>query len=84
MPTAAAKPCAYLLPAILKAIRCISAGIKNGDVVLSAKPADWQGFNAAAREWTGENIEGARGRQEHDVFADWRDKRDAPQYVGYS
>ena len=53
-------------------------------MVLSAKPADWQGFNAAARELTGENIEGARGRQEHDVFADWRDKRDAPQYVGYS
>ena len=57
---------------------------ENGDVVLSAKPADWQGFNAAARELAGENIERARGRQEHDVFADWRDKRDAPQYVGYS
>ena len=53
-------------------------------MALSAKPADWQGFNAAARELAGENIECARGRQEHDVFADWRDKRDAPPYVGYS
>ena len=53
-------------------------------MVLSAKPADWQGFNAVALELTGESIERARGRQERDVFADWRDKRDAPPYVGYS
>jgi len=42
-------------------------------VVLSAKPADWQGFNAAARELAGESIERARGRQERDVFTVWRE-----------
>ena len=46
---------------------------ENGDVVLSAKPADWQGFNAAARELAGEGIERAQGSQERDVFADWQE-----------
>ena len=46
---------------------------ENGDVVLSAKPADWQGVNAAARELAGEGIERAQGRQERDVFADWQE-----------
>jgi hypothetical protein len=50
-------------------------------VVLSAKPADLQGFNAAARELAGESIERTQGRRERDVFADWRDKRDAPHML---
>ena len=48
-------------------------GDEHGGVVLSAQPADWQGFNAAARELAGESIERAQGRQERDVFADWRE-----------
>ena len=46
---------------------------ENGDVVLSAKPADWQGFNAAARELAGSGIELDQGRQEREVFADWQE-----------
>ena len=46
---------------------------ENGDVVLSAKSADWQGFNAAARELAGESIERAQGSHERDVFADWQE-----------
>jgi len=51
---------------------------------VSAKPADWQGCDAAARELAGDGIERAQGSRERDIFADWRDKRDAPPYVGYS
>ena len=37
---------------------------ENGGVVLSAKPADWQGFNAAARELAGKSMERTQGSNE--------------------
>ena len=44
---------------------------ENGDAVLSAKPADRQRCDAAARELAGGGIERTRGRQERDVFTVW-------------
>lgn len=46
---------------------------ENGDVVLSQRPKDWQGFIVAANELNGEIIE--RDTTEHDrnPFQDWQE-----------
>ncbi|MFD1246056.1 antitoxin [Paralysiella testudinis] len=44
---------------------------KNGDVILSKRPSDWQGFIVAANQLDGETIERDLTAHNRDVFEDW-------------
>ena len=45
----------------------------TGDVILSWRPPDWQGFIEAASDLQGETLEVERdtGAEDHDPFRDW-------------